>query len=1062
MEAVSALRVNLTLNTSEFSQRMKDINSKLKAVKSEFSAANDGTKKWKDSLDGLRAKSENLNRQLELQRQKVAALKEQYDRVVAAQGADSRAAEIALTRYNNARGAMNRMEAQLASTDAAIRTQSSTWYTLGQRMQAAGERMQKVGDKMKSVGRDMTMKITTPIVGIGVAAVRAGANFEEGMSKVAAVSGATGDDFKKLRDKAEELGATTKFSATEAADGMQFLAMAGFKTNDILKSMPGMLNLAAAGALDLGQAADITSNIMSGFGIESSKSTHIADVLAASAANANTNVSQMGEAMKYLAPAAKSMGWSMEESAAAVMTLGNAGIQGTLAGQAFATSLTRLAKDPTKKMKKAMDELNFSFFDAKGTMKSLPDIIAGMQKNMSGWTDQQKAATITTIFGAEAYKHWAVLLDAGSGTLSKNTKMLEKADGASEKMAKTMSNNAKGGIKTLLSALENLSIKLSDILLPYLNKMVAKLTEWTRAFANLSPAAQKVILVIAGIAAAIGPVLVIGGTLISSIGTIAGAFSGLSLAIAGSSVGLSALAGPIGIAIAGIGLVTGAVLAYKKITDESKKANLDHAQSLIEQQKSMTDLTDKYSELRGKNKLSNDELLRFRDLQSELKTAKSGQEIKTLKGAIDLLQQKSGLSNDEMETMLRLNDQIVKKTPEVRQSFSDRGNSIIGNKDALNEVNAKLAENIRLELENQRIKAEANLDSNIRKYIAALDEWKAKEKERDAAIKERDASEQRAASLRLQAQQLLNEGKDKEAQKTIDEIAKTNILISKENAKVSRLSDEVAEKKKSLDKSDEEITKTQKLYDKMIDLQLAQAGINAKGADGIAQLDQAIQKSQKRVGELKAAGSAQGTLNSAQQDELNKLQTAIGKYQSAKSEIQKIQGEQQSVNKKIDEGTGKAGNMNKELGKNINKKVGIDDGGKVDELNRRISQAQTKRVTIDTIISGAWTGLKSAFHGLHIPGFAVGTNYAPGGMALVGENGPELMYVPRGAQIKTASETRNILSQPQQAVNTHAQQMSTQQAIIQIVTPDKREMARWLVDDLTEFQSFKTARLDQF
>ncbi|WP_075140610.1 phage tail tape measure protein [Staphylococcus sp. MB377] len=284
---------------------------------------------------------------------------------------------------------------------------------------------------------------------------------------------------KQLEAQAKELGATTQFSATQAGEMMMYLAQAGFKTGDIMKAMPGMLDLAAAGALDLGTAADIASNIMSGFGLSADKATHTADVLALAASNSNTNVTQMGEAMKYAAGTAHTVGFSMEETSAAIMAMANSGLQGSVAGQAFATSLGRLAK-PTKEMRKVMDELNLSFFDQQGKIKPLPTIIKELEDKTGSMTNQQKSATLTTLFGAEAYKNWAALMQEGSEKLEKNTRALEKADGAAAKMAKTMNDNLKGKWIEFTSALEGLAITIFTLIAPALAAIVLGLTQVVR------------------------------------------------------------------------------------------------------------------------------------------------------------------------------------------------------------------------------------------------------------------------------------------------------------------------------------------------------------------------------------------------------------------------------------------------------------------------------------------------------------------------------------------------------------------------------------------------------
>ncbi|MGN4739063.1 phage tail tape measure protein [Bacillus cereus group sp. MYBK227-1] len=374
-------------------------------------------------------------------------------------------------RDDELRGGLNRAEQHGQRTTGILNRGFSSVGRMAGSMGAA------VGTSAIAIGGMAGMALGAGAALVGI--VSAGANFEQIMSKVAAVSGASGSEMKQLEAQAKELGATTQFSATQAGEGMMYLAQAGFKTGDIMKAMPGMLDLAAAGALDLGTAADIASNIMSGFGVSADKATHTADVLALAASNSNTNVTQMGEAMKYAAGTAHTVGFSMEETSAAIMAMANSGLQGSVAGQAFATSLGRLAK-PTKEMRKVMDELNLSFFDQQGKIKPLPTIIKELEDKTGSMTNQQKSATLTTLFGAEAYKNWAALMQEGSEKLEKNTKALEKADGAAAKMAKTMNDNLKGKWIEFTSALEGLAITIFTLIAPALAAIVLGLTQVVR------------------------------------------------------------------------------------------------------------------------------------------------------------------------------------------------------------------------------------------------------------------------------------------------------------------------------------------------------------------------------------------------------------------------------------------------------------------------------------------------------------------------------------------------------------------------------------------------------
>lgn len=386
-------------------------------------------------------------------------------------------------------------------------------------LMAFGKRFEETGERVSKVGKDLTTKVTGPIVGLGAASVMTVAKFDEAMSKVAAVSSATGGQLAKLREQAKELGATTQFSASEAAAGMEFLARAGFEVDEIYSAMPGMLNLAAAGALDLGRAADITSNIMSGFSMEASEAARVADVLAKTAASANTNVEQMGEAMKYVAPVAAGLGISLEETAAAIGILGDAGIQASMAGTTLRRGLLNLSA-PTNRAAAVMKELGLQVFDAEGKMRPLREIIAQLEEGMKGYTEQQKTAALSTLFGAEAVSGWMALLQRGSEDLANFTTELENSSGTSEEMAKIMMDNLSGALKELKSALEGAAIAFGEVLEPTVRKVSGRITELVRWFTGLDEQTKKTIVTIAAIAAAIGPVIFITGKLITTIGSL--------------------------------------------------------------------------------------------------------------------------------------------------------------------------------------------------------------------------------------------------------------------------------------------------------------------------------------------------------------------------------------------------------------------------------------------------------------------------------------------------------------------------------------------------------------
>jgi TP901 family phage tail tape measure protein len=394
-------------------------------------------------------------------------------------------------------------------------------------MQDTGKGLMNVGKSMTSAGQKMATSVTAPLLAMGTAAVVTGANFDAQMSKVSAVSGATGKDFDKLREQAKTLGSTTVWSASEAASGMEFLARAGFKTNDILETMPSLLDLASASATDLGTTADITSNIMSGFGISAQESGRIADVLAKTTASANTDMLQLGDAMKYSAPISNLLGISMEETAAAIGFMSDAGIQGSMAGTSLAGGLSRLM-NPVGEAKKAMEELGLSAYDSNGKFKSLETIMGELEAKTKGMSEEQKNQTLAMLFGQEAGKGWFAMLERGSGELGEFTGELENSDGTASNMAKTMNDNLAGSFKNLLSALEGLAISFSDVMTPAVKKATEFITGLVSKFDSLSPKTKGIIVVVGLLVAAIAPLLIVIGLVAQGVGAMVTVFGLIS------------------------------------------------------------------------------------------------------------------------------------------------------------------------------------------------------------------------------------------------------------------------------------------------------------------------------------------------------------------------------------------------------------------------------------------------------------------------------------------------------------------------------------------------------
>jgi TP901 family phage tail tape measure protein len=334
--------------------------------------------------------------------------------------------------------------------------------------------MGMLGTALKGAAIGALVTAGYKMVEFGKQSIDAAANFQAGMSRVSAVSGATGDDLKALQDTAKQLGATTRFSAQEAADGMSFLAMAGFQVNDIVGAMPGVLQLAAAANLDLGRSADIVSNILTGYGKKVEDLAHINDVLVKAFTSANVDLNQLGEAMKYAGPVASGMGVQFEEAAAAIALMGNAGIQGSMAGTSLRGALTRLA-NPTREVRDTLGRLGVTTHNTRGELLSLEDIVRQLEKSGADTSDMM------LLFGQRAGPAMATLVDQGADALRDFTQSLNDAGGTAERVASVQMDNLLGKKTELKSATEGLKITIGDLLMPTIMRATERQLEWVRA-----------------------------------------------------------------------------------------------------------------------------------------------------------------------------------------------------------------------------------------------------------------------------------------------------------------------------------------------------------------------------------------------------------------------------------------------------------------------------------------------------------------------------------------------------------------------------------------------------
>lgn len=438
------------------------------------------------------------------------------------------------------------------------------------------KRWENTSKSFKTVGTAMATIGTGIGFGLG-SAVKTAADFESAMSRVGALSGATEKEMALLTKEARRLGATTSFSASQAAEGMQYLAMAGFNTTQIIEAMGGVLDMAAAGQIGLGDAANIATNIMSGFGLEASKASRVADVLTKTFTSSNTTLHGLGETMKYAAPAAKSVGWSLEEVAAAAGKLGDVGIDASMAGTALRAAVVRLAS-PTKEAKKIMEQFGIQIQDANGKIRPLYDILGQMKDKFKNLSDAEKAAAMQAIFGTEAMSAMLALMEDPKG-LEQFTKELENAGGTAQEIAEKQLDNLNGAIEELGGAFEEVQISVGNALIPAIRTLAEWLTKLLNWFNGLPESVKSGIAIFLALSTVL---LVVGGGLLLFIGFIPNIIAGFkalttvfgALRIAITAVGKSfiwLLTNPIGWIILGIAALIAIIVLIVKHWDTVKE-----------------------------------------------------------------------------------------------------------------------------------------------------------------------------------------------------------------------------------------------------------------------------------------------------------------------------------------------------------------------------------------------------------------------------------------------------------------------------------------------------------
>ncbi|QCY64989.1 phage tail tape measure protein [Bacillus thuringiensis] len=804
-------------------------------------------------------------------------------------------------------------------------------------MQGLGQGANTTAQGMSQLATASAVVGTTMVAAIG-ASVGAAANFEQGMARVKAISNATDSEFAALSPTAKDLGASTQFSATQAAEGLSFLSMAGFKAQDSIDALPAVLNLAAAGQLDLGRSADIVSNIMTGFGISATDTGHAVDVLTKTMTSANTDLPMLGDAMKYVAPVAASLGISMEDTATAVAKMSDAGIQGSMAGTALRAALLQL-NSPVGAAEKEFEKLGLSVKDASGNMLPLPQIIGRVNEKMQGMTESQKTAAAAHLVGTEAASGFVALLKVGEQGLADYSKGLENSAGTAERVAKIQQDTLKGAWDELTSAAEGLAIGIGEKMLPAFTEVTKGATSFVNVLAGLDPQ-----LVSAGLAAA------------ATAAGVALLATGIAKAVSAVRIFTAALmTNPATMWITGVsvalGLLAGAFIGTREEAEQFQEVTFDNYKAMDDQSKGLTQAADDYDKLRGSIKLNNDELLEYQRLQKDLESTTDPRTKQELQAALDGLVQKSRANNEAIQKTINLSDELIKQAPSTDQAFDSRGNAIAKTTDAARLYVEELNKAKAAELELQKANAMKNLHRDAEKYQKAVQSANDTIDQTYVLVGNVEEKEAALAKTKKAYDEDLKSSVGWKREAAQEAISKAEQAVETAKKEVEANKAKVTQKRAEVTIADQALQKNKQALDQVLVGQMAQAGINYEKGKEIEAIDQTIAKEQEKINKLNEIKQANRTLTTEQQNQLAAAEANVQKYGEVKTAVQDTKSAQEEVKKTVDATTEAAGNLNKVYSEEINKPINADttEGeAKVSFLDRLAELEETKKVNADT------------------------------------------------------------------------------------------------------------------
>lgn len=1029
---IGQLRTRLSWEDEGANKSLEGFRRDLKGLRSEMNLAKSHGKDYTNSLKGMREQSDILSRRFQTQEERVKELRKRYDESVKVKGEDAKQTQDLAAQLNNATAEMNRTEGQLQRLNEEIRRMESPWTKLGEQMTNAGEKFQTVGKHMTEFGKSYSMRVTAPIVAGGVAFFKAASDYESAFAGVRKTTEASEEEFAALSRGIREMAKELPASATSIASVAESAGQLGIAKEDLLDFTRVMIDLGESTNMTSEEAATQLARFANITGMSMKEVSNLGSTIVDLGNNSATTEGEIVSLGMRIAAAGKQAGLTEAEIMAISAAASSLGVEAEAGGTALSMAFTKITNAVDGGGKTLNSFAKASGMTAKDFAKAWKEeptvafnaLLKGLNesseagKNMTGILDDLGIKGIREIDVMKrmsgAHELVADSMKIANNAWKENTALSEEAAqryGTTESQLKILWNRAKDMAITMGDALIPAFMDALNAAEPFFNQIESG----ARKFSEMDESQQRAILKVIALVAAIGPATIGLGQLATGIGGVLKVGGSLATTLGGAGgagligrVGLMgpAMGTPVGLAIAGVGALGLGIYALTKYSQENLEETVKSIQKRKEEIDSVDELIASFGELQRKNKLSTDEVLRYMDIMTELKDAKSEEAIKALTDEQAALLEKSGLTNDQMEEFLRLNGKLVEKAPETAKAISDQGNAyaaVLEEVKKLNEAERKrLTDDTYMTLTSEMNKQRDNLakQEKLQKEIRNQEENRTKINGDILSINERiRGKDLEIADIRKKIES--STGREKitlAEQLMIVEDQKSELVAIKsaheENEK--RIDKQIKKKQESLEKTMRELKAFDELKDDYAQMVLYEQGIvseKGKAVEKLKEEQSQLNKNRKELEKLKGKGEEFTAEYEAQNSKLNEQQAKID-----------------AAKRKLEE-------MNAVAGRTIYKDVNVNTNPSINRFNELLRQTVTKRVNLDVSGGGGVARFSAYADGTPLGGHR-------GGPFIAGEEGFELGRLgnrwemlnfgmfdrPQGYEVFTHDESKKIIA----------------------------------------------------